>query len=174
MQGVVLCLDEANHTRVQGLAESLEQFGGRPATIGLPHLTLHAAKQYDIEKVNKRVLSLGRSLPPVTLTSTGIGVFPGEKTYVYLTVVRNPRLALLQRTTYEEIRLLGTGSEPVWAPDRWVPHITLAQFERGARVGEAVQHLLSKDVHFECVVNEISVIEGEPTARVITSAPFDA
>ena len=174
MQGVVLLLDEANRARVQAMAEALKLFGGTPATVGMPHVTLHAAKQYDIEAVKERVRSIGRSLPPVTITSTGIGVFPGDRTWVYLSVVRNPRLALLQRTVYDEIGNLGTGAEPVWAANRWTPHITLAQFENGARTGEAVQHLLGQETVFELVIPEISVVEGEPVAKVIAAGPFSA
>ncbi len=174
MQGVVLLLDEANLARVQAMAEALEQFGGVTSTVGMPHVTLHAAKQYELEKVKERAISIGRSLPPVPVTTTGIGVFPGERTYVYLSVVRSPRLALLQRTVYDEIAHFGTGSEPVWAPARWVPHITLAQFEHGARTGEAIQYLLTQETVFEFVAAEFAVVEGDPTASVILSAPFAA
>ena len=174
MQGLVLLLDEANLARVQAMAEALEQFGGTTSTVGMPHVTLHAAEQYELEKVKERAISIGRSLPPVPVSSTGIGVFPGEKTYVYLSVIRNPRLGLLQRTVYDEIAHFGTGSAPVWAPNRWVPHITLAQFEHGARTGEAVQYLLAQETVFDFVATEFSVVEGEPKVSVIVTAPFDA
>lgn len=173
MRGVVVLLDDANRSRVQAMAESLQHFGGTPATVGLPHVTLHAARGYDLETLKDRVTSLGRSLPPVTISSTGIGVFPGETTYVYLAVVRSPRLTVLQRAAYDEIAHLGEGSEPVWAPARWVPHITLATFDHGKGVGEAVQSLLGQETAFEFVANEISVFEGETEAAIIHSAPFN-
>jgi hypothetical protein len=81
---------------------------------------------------------------------------------------------LLQRTVYAEIGHLGKGAEPVWAGNRWTPHITLAEFSNGARVGEAVQHLLTQETVFELTVPEISVVEGDPKAAVIATAPFSA
>jgi 2'-5' RNA ligase len=174
MRGVVLLVDDEHRDRVQRMAESLSRFGGTPSTVGLPHVTLHAAEDYDIEAVKARVLSLGRSLPPFEVVTTGLGIFPGSPTYVYLSVVRSPRLTVLQRAVVEEISHHCTGAESVWMPPRWMPHITLAMFENGAPVGAAVDALLAEETAFSFPATHLTLMEGEPDASILLSAPLEA
>src|SRR5690606_22120468 len=117
MPGVVVLLDEERAARVQELASGLSRFGGTPATTGFPHVTLHAADSYDMERVQRGVTSLARSLPPFELSTAGAGIFPGEPSYVYLTVVRRPRLTVVQRAVYEEICRFAAEGDRVWEPD---------------------------------------------------------
>jgi 2'-5' RNA ligase len=174
MRGVVVLVDGEHRDRVQRMAESLAAFGGTPATVGLPHVTLHAAEDYDIEPVKQRVVSLGRSLPPFEIVTTGVGIFPGSPTYVYLSVVRSPRLTVLQRAVVEEISHHCQGAESVWAPVRWMPHITLATFPEGTNIGPAVDSLLRQETAFNFQATDLTLVEGEPDAQVILSAPLEA
>jgi 2'-5' RNA ligase len=174
MRGVVLLVNDEHRDRVQRMAESLSRFGGTPSTVGLPHVTLHAAQGYDVESVKARVVSLGRSLPPFEIVTTGVGIFPGSPTYIYLSVVRSPRLTVLQRSVVEEISHHCTGAESVWMPQRWMPHITLAMFENGAPVGPAVDDLLAQETAFSFPVTSLTLMEGEPEASILLSAPLEA
>jgi 2'-5' RNA ligase len=174
MRGVVVLVDDEHRDRVQKMAESLAAFGGTPSTIGLPHVTLHAAEDYDIEPVKARVISLGRSLPPFEIVTTGVGIFPGSPIYLYLSVVRSPRLTVLQRAVVEEISHHCQGSESVWAPVRWMPHITLATFPEGAKIGRAVESLMNQQTAFSFQATALTLVEGEPEASIILSAPLVA
>lgn len=174
MRGVVVLVDDEHRDSVQRMAEALSEFGGNPATVGLPHVTLHAAEDYDVEPIKSRIVSLGRSFPPFEIVTTGVGVFPGSPTYVYLSVVRSPRLTVVQRAVVDEISNFCQGAESVWAPARWMPHITLATFPEGTPVGAAVDALLGEDTAFSFTADSLALLEGEPDATVLLSAPFEA
>lgn len=173
MKGVVALLNEVHREQVQAAADELRRFGWEPATVGMPHLTLHAAPSYDMEKIARAVKSLGRSLPAFEAATTGIGLFRGETRYLYLPVIRSPRLTVVQRAVIEEVARHSEGSEPYWDPDRWMPHITLATASSDQPAGPAVDYLLTCDLNFTFPIDALSLVEGEPDAHVVLSAPLE-
>ncbi len=174
MLGVVSLLDEANSTFVRELSQGLaSEFGiaGIDADAS-PHVSFHVAESYEIDDVEKRLRSLARSVPPVETRTAGAGIFFGEEHVLYLTVVRNPRLTVLQRTVYDEVRHHATGEHLSYHPFEWVPHITLGRWPAGQDVtGDVMRYLAGRadTLRRELVLDNLSVIEerGE-TRRVVT------
>lgn len=161
---VIVCLfDEPTAERLRGLWESLANEFSLCAPAPPPHLTLHAAQGYEMGRVERMVRSLTRSLPPFVTRGEGLGLFRGESLTLYLPVVRTPRLSLLHRNVFEEVRDHATAPEPYHHPDRWMPHVTLAQEGlTEEKLGEVVRYLARLDLSFELpIIALAAVVEGE-------------
>jgi 2'-5' RNA ligase len=165
MQGIALLLDAQHAARVEALWRRLdERFGLRGAFAGAPpHCTLHAAARYDpdVEEALRGLLAEWR---PLTLRVEGLGVFPGDRPIIHLAVARGPVLAEMQRQLHDLVDRFATGVDPHLAPDRWMPHITLARDPLPpARLGEVVASLAEGPYQWRIATNRLVILElGEP------------
>jgi len=178
VQGVVSPLDDEHAGRMQALWQALRQEFGTEGLhpSPLPHLTYHAAERYDMERLEAAVKSLARSLPPFDIATNGIGVFTGERRIVYLPVVRHSRLTVLQRAVAEQVSRLGEGASEVWAPDNWVPHLSVAALPpEDGRLGTMVEWLCGQDLGWTIPIGRLAI--GEDTGegqRFTFEATFEA
>jgi 2'-5' RNA ligase len=177
MVGVVSLLDEENSTFIRELWAGLTKefgFSGTHADSS-PHVSFHVAAEYDMDAVDARLQSLAKSIPPFEAQTNGIGIFPGDEIVVHLPVIRQPRLTVMQRAVFDEIRHCARGDEHYYRPDQWVPHITLGRWDRSADVvADVVRYLASRELDRSFPVDNLSVIEetGE-TRRVVCRYPLE-
>lgn len=167
MPAVVSLLEEPVSGRLRSLWEGLErEFGIEPPAFP-PHLTYHAANAYDLEQVGGALKSIARSLPPFAVAAEGLGLFLTESKALYVPVVRTHRLALLQRTVVEEVRDHARDGSSHYQPDRWLPHLTLAQ---GAfspeQIGAMVAWLARQELSFDVTITNVAAIDGEGAAVI--------
>lgn len=175
MLGVVSLLDEEHTTFVRRIwADLTREFGdnGTDASSS-PHVSYHVADAYDLEKTEERLVSLARSIPQVDATTTGIGLFLGAEHVVYLPVVRQPRLTVMQRAVFNEVRDHAEGQHASYRPESWVPHITLGRWAADRDVApDAIRFLLGREAELALAftVDNLSIIEetGEDR-RVVCS-----
>lgn len=170
MLGVVSLLDEETSSFVRSLWEDLRRefgFSGMAADSS-PHLSFHVAEHYDMAKVEAQVKSIARSTPPFASKTTGIGVFHGAEDVVFLPVVRRPRLTVVQRVIHDELKQHSDGALDFYAPDAWMPHVTLGRWDAAkAVVGDVVRFLTSRDLDRELPLDNFAMLEdGGETRRV--------
>lgn len=173
MVGVVTLLDDECSAVVRSLWESLaREFGpGGMFPDSVPHLSLHVAESYDLAEVYKRVKSLASSNPPFTIKTAGLGLFFGESLVVHLPVVRSPRLTVLQRTTYDEVKVHAQGDTSLYHPNSWAPHITLGMWPSdSAKAGAIVDFIVAQgagQLALESRVDSLGVIEDDGESRTV-------
>lgn len=131
--GVASELDAASDRRVRALWDELARdFGVRRAAelVPFPHLTYQVADDYDFTRLDAVLRALAPALAPVTVRTSGLGIFAGPSPVLYLAVVRTPALDALHRAVWDAIGGAGAGLSPYYTPgDAWMPHLTLAQFD---------------------------------------------
>lgn len=129
MPGILFLLDELSHARVERLWDQMErEFAiakGDPGA--LPHFTVHLAGAYDLEPTRAIVEDVARTRAPFIVPTTGFGVFTGERPILYMPVVRTRVLDDIHAHLYRSLTGHCSEPEPYYAPERWMPHITVGQ-----------------------------------------------
>ena len=127
---------------------------------GVPHVSLHGAEEYEIDYAEVALQSLARSQAPFSVFVAGFGVFSGPQPVIHLAVTRSPRLAVLHRVVAQEIGRFATGVDRNFAPERWVPHITITrEHVNPSVVAAAAERLAGIDLAFELRVTALALIE---------------
>lgn len=167
MPVVVSLLEEPAAGRLRALWEGIEREFGLPEPVAPPHLTLHSAEAYDVERVAQMLKSLARTLPPFATRCEGVGLFPGSPVTLYLPVVRTPRLTLLHRNLVDEVRDHAQEPSGYYQPDRWLPHLTVAQGAlAGERLAAMLGWLLRQELSWEVAVTNLALVDGEGAAVI--------
>ena len=129
MPGILFLFDRASHERIERLWDQMErEFGvakGYPGA--LPHFTLHLADRYDLEATQAVVEEIANARAPFDVTTTGLGVFTGDLPIVYIPVTRTRTLDDLHLRLYRSLAPHCNGHVPYYAPEKWMPHISLGQ-----------------------------------------------
>jgi 2'-5' RNA ligase len=127
MHGVVSVLEEPHLGQVHQIwAEMNRQFGvGSLEATAVPHFSYHVAPTYDLEKVKTVLLEMRATTPPLTVRTTGIGIFPGALPVLYIPIARSPELQALHTRLWPKLQAIAHDSLDYYAPHNWFPHITL-------------------------------------------------
>jgi 2'-5' RNA ligase len=97
--------------------------------VPFPHLTLFGFDGLEYPTIQKTMEDFSGSTVPLTLHSVGLGMFLKPMPVIYTPVIRNPALSDLHRHLWDIVSGLGGNMYGLYAPDRWIPHMTLAQFD---------------------------------------------
>lgn len=128
MYAIVSLLDEHHYTRIEDLWHDLEvECGLSGVTLTpLPHFSWHIASEYDYRRLEASLLELAASTPPFNVRTTGLGLFTGASPVLFIPIVKDPALADFHLQVWQRSQTTAIGASPHYAPEAWVPHITLA------------------------------------------------
>ncbi len=136
---VQLDLDTATNAALDGLAQRLDAIPGLTTVRRLGdvhHLSLIVADTFPLERHGEALERFATDTLPLTIRLAGLGVFPGERSVLYLApVVTGDLLDLHDR--------FHAAFDPVacwehYRPLHWVPHVTLAMDIAPDALGPAV------------------------------------
>lgn len=89
-----------------------------------PHITLGV---YNVANkcvaASKAIRDLAAVRQGANVTLSGYGIFPGERCTLWAVPIVTRELLALHRELHGSV----TSDDPHYAPDRWVPHVTLAR-----------------------------------------------
>lgn len=177
--GVIALLDPDATRRVEALwSEMHGRFGVRPGFPGaVPHVTFHISS-HDVEpRAATAVEGVARTTPPFTLNCSGLGVFTGAEPILFLVVARSSAAASLAERLEQALRAAGCGpTDPYYTPDRWIPHITIAQQNlAGADLPGLLAWLSGQPLAMELPITAISIARETPTgADILATFPLGA
>lgn len=128
MFALVSVLDQTHCALVEGLWDALQQEFGLQSvyTTPYPHISYHVAQRYDVERLEADMARLARQLPPLTIQTSGLGLFTARPLVLYVPIVRAPQLAALHQTLFTAALASAEGPLDYYRPEHWMPHITLA------------------------------------------------
>ncbi|BDU73080.1 2'-5' RNA ligase family protein [Mesoterricola silvestris] len=162
MSTIALVLHDPAASRVREVWSLLETEFGLAGVhkVPFPHLTLMAFEgltHYEVKSLLERV---SQSLPPFMLETSGIGLFGAPARILFAPVVKTPVLSELHQGVCAEVAKLGGRIPPLYVPERWVPHITLAQGDpvRGT-YGQAVDLVLQQNLHLAFEVRNLTLFD---------------
>lgn len=177
MQGIVGLLDRSAEARVHALWKTFEARHGIAGIAGRmppPHVSFHVAEAYDLPALEARLRSRCAGMAPVTIQTTGLGIFTGPAPVVYVAVTRNPALSALHAAVWSACEDAARGSLAYYAPSAWVPHITLAALDlTSAALGRLVEDLAGQDFAWTIRLDAATALmETEGRAVSAFHAPF--
>ena len=128
MQGIVTVLDEPWRERVEEIWGELAAVFGLPS-VGAqrdPHVTYHVADSYHRDAVESAINTIASRTPAFDLETHGLGVFRGEQAVLFLHVTPSPALGAVHAAILHAVEGIAVAPREFYAPETWVPHITLA------------------------------------------------
>ncbi|MCA9887640.1 MAG: 2'-5' RNA ligase family protein [Anaerolineae bacterium] len=125
--GVVALFDTDITTRINDLWVLSERILGHHPEILAPfaHLTFHVAERYESPALATDLMQLAMKLEPITIQSSGLGIFTGPKPVLYISVVRTAALSAFHEEVWKIADKHAIETHDYYGPSRWVPHITL-------------------------------------------------
>jgi 2'-5' RNA ligase len=161
MQGIVTLLDPAHYAATEALwTELAEALGLRGVYVTpFPHFSYHVAHGYARDAL-AAALSQAAATPPFTVTTAGLAVFTGPAPVLYIPVVRTAALSAFHAALWEALEPAAAASQAYYAPDSWVPHITLGFGDlTRATLTEAVRLLGGRSFTWEIPVDHLAYID---------------
>jgi hypothetical protein len=128
MDAIVSLLDEDHGRRLEKIWRELcSRFGlGSGFATRYPHFSFLSAENMESSAVDATLTRLARELGTITVRTSGLGYFPGESPVIFLPVVRTAGLSQLHQRIWSDCRNAVVDPSPLFSPETWIPHITLA------------------------------------------------
>lgn len=162
MEGFVTQLEMPHLERVQEIqAELKDRFGlVVPEEMFLPHFSYHVAERYDERAVFDRMARLASETAVFSLHASGVAVFPGDESIVYIPICRTPALHSLHQRLVTAVHPHAINPIDYYLPQRWLPHITLAQGETDpVKRGAILNWLIDEQINWRLTVSSISYVK---------------
>lgn len=177
MPGVIALLPEPFAARVETLWETMERDFGVPRGYpgAVPHTTFHLGS-HDIETgADEVVRRVAARTDPFTVFSSGLGTFGGAVPVLHIMVARSPAAASLAEALERELAAAGYPStDPYFAPEKWIPHITIAHRNlAGIELGPLLAWLVRQDLAWEIPLTALCIArETEKSAEILGTFPL--
>jgi len=172
MHAVVSLLDKKNDRVVRLLWEELERtFHARGVyKTPYPHFSYQIASDYDFSRLETKLEKFAKGSHGFSVRATGLGVFTGRRPVLYIPVVRSLGLSQFHRTLCRRISSIGSGVPPYYETDRWMPHITLAQWDVDHRnLPEIFGKLGEMTLEMDIKVDNLAIILDDGTSQKVRS-----
>jgi len=128
--------------------------------VPFPHVTVLGYSGLDHAHIHGGLEGCAQRLSPLTLRTTGLGLFFRPHPVIYLPVVRSQALTDFHRELWEAVEGVGGVMSPYHTPETWMPHLTLAQFDlTPERQLDAIQVLSRLDLELEFEVRNLTLFE---------------
>lgn len=158
---VAALLDATYSAKVEAIWEDLQtQLEVKPRfATPVPHLSFHVASGYDEACLAERLREVAARYAPLRIRTAGLGIFTGPQPFLVLLVVRTAELSALHSALYQAVQEMAEQPSPHYAPETWMPHITLnpGLFDR-AQLTRAVALLAGEVYVWELVIDQIALI----------------
>lgn len=161
MHGLVSLLPEPYYARVEKIWQELDTRFGLTAiqVTPYPHFSWQIGEEYPADLLEKAAQEVGMSTPPLEVTTGGLGVFTGEQPVIFISLVKSPALAAVHRMIWQRFENVCEGVSPLYGPNTWMPHISLAYKDvTSQNIGPVMQWLAFQDFYWKMPVNNISFI----------------
>ncbi len=166
MNAIVSLLDEEHDRIVRDLWDELDHDFGVTSQYANPftHFSYHVANDYELDALRPMLDGLVHDHAPFTITTAGLGVFTGTRPVLFVPVVRSPDLDALHTALWSRCTAAFGVGLPFYAPDAWVPHVTLAQGPAAVeRFPDVVRAMAHRDFAWRLRIDNLAVIEdGAP------------
>ena len=162
MNGIATLLNDPHKTQVEAIWQELEEKCG---LIGVritpfPHFTYQVVEVYDQTRLEPILQEIAHTTQPFMVQTTGLGLFTGQAPVIYLPLVKNETLLHIHKLIWERTKDVAQGISPFYAPDLWIPHITLGYGDvTKYNLGCAMDALAFQDFDWQIGVDNLTFIE---------------
>ena len=160
MYTIASLLDIHSDQKIQILWKDLEEkcFLRGIKLTPLPHISWQASDNYQLEKADACLEEFARHHKPFKIRTTGLGLFTGGKNILYLAMVQSVHLTKLHKALWNNPGLTAN-RHYYYAPDYWVPHITLANKDVDQqKISCAIETLADETLDFTISVTSMAIL----------------
>ena len=168
MHGLVSLLPEPYYARVEKIWQELEtRFGLTGIQVTpYPHFSWQISEEYPINLLEETAHEVSVKTQPLQITTAGLGLFTGPQPVIFISVVKSPALAAVHRMIWQRFENVCEGVSPLYSPDSWMPHISLAYEDvTPVNIGPAMQWLAFQDFNWKMTIDNLSYI-CEPSGTI--------
>ena len=165
LHGVVSLLDSKHYELVKIIWQMLEKNCGIHGiqTTPYPHFSWQAAREYPEPATEAKIKSVAARLRPFKVQTAGLGVFTGPVPVLYIALVKTEELAQVHKYIWQQVAKISRDPTPYYAPENWMPHITLAWGDTNMESLACAMHILaSHTFDWQMEVNNLAVIGQIP------------
>jgi hypothetical protein len=168
MHAAIALFDPTGAGWVERLWENLEKNFGLTGYQWTPvvHFSWDVFFDLDEDLVGACLARRAEGMAPFEVKVSGLGVFPGANPTIYLNVVKDAHLLQLHGSLHEELSPGVIRRSPLYAPNAWVPHVSLIHHENDLPLlARAIADLLRSDLPDSLRVKALGWIKqnsGEP------------
>jgi 2'-5' RNA ligase len=163
MEGIATLLDSELTERVETIWAELDRdFGVRGVVQLTPiaHFSWLVATEFEEKMLRDELESVACTIAPFTVHTSGLGVFTGPSPIVYVPVVCSAALSTVHRMLWERLAPGSHEMNAYYAPDAWMPHITLAMGDvTPANLPHLVERLGARDFAWQIRVDNLVLID---------------
>ena len=172
MNGIVSLLAAEQYRIVEALWSELEsRYGVRGVYVTpYPHFSYQVAEAYDIDRLAVILARFAAAHRPLSVRTSGLAVFTGQKPVLYIPVVRDASLSAFQLELWNASAGAASGLERYYEPERWVPHITIGFGDMNADIiGTVVRELSGRSFDWEFRVDHVAFIRATDGTHALES-----
>jgi 2'-5' RNA ligase len=161
MQGLVSIIPEPFYQQIEEIWNDLESRFGLVGFLvsAIPHFSWHIAEQYDPEQVEESIQTVLESIQPFQIRTVGIGLFTGVRKIVYVPINKDCRLIDIHQRIWQAAQPISQGSNHLYSPINWVPHITLIHENiTQEKIGPVMKYLAEKTYAWEITIDQLAWI----------------
>jgi len=165
MYAIVSLLDAPHYTEMEDLWRELESECGLAGIsfTPLPHFSWHLAAEYDFNALENALEKIAIESAPFTIRATGLGLFTGPSPVLFIPLVKNQKLASFHQCVWENVYPLAVSASSHYAPEVWVPHITVGYGDVSPiKLGCAMEKLAFRFFDWEIQVDHIALVYQHP------------
>lgn len=168
MHGVVSLLDREHYQQVESIWQMLEEECGLTGiqVTPFPHFSWLIGSDFDWPALKSALQDIAFQARPFTIRTTGLGLFTSPNPVIFIPVIRSKELMDFHRLVWDRVQGLGTDVSPYYAPQNWVPHISLAYSDvTSENLSCAMDRLAFTSYNWEICVDNVFFIY-EPDGEV--------
>jgi len=161
MFAIASLLDPYSSQKVQELWNYLEIDCGLSGIkrTPLPHFSWQGANDYHFPQTSEVLRKLANEIAPFTVKTAGLGIFTSESPILYLPLVKTQQLIKVHKRIWDAVETNADQLIDFYAPDSWMPHITLAYQDLNRQnLPCAFNDLAFRSFNFEITVSNLAVI----------------
>jgi hypothetical protein len=159
MQTVCTRLPEPYWTRVLDFRKQLAEDPRVGAIFDPPtaHCSHVLTEDFDWDGLAPALEAFSRTQKPFLFRTAGLLCFTGQEPTIALNVAKDVRLAEYHAALYEVASKFAINPVPSYAPEKWVPHVTLKRCgPDGQAVGAAFARLAHERFSWEFLIDAVS------------------
>ncbi len=164
MNGVVSLLPQPQYDQVKQLWENLQsRFRVQTTQVGQypPHISWLTIDDYPLKNLETEFRSLAAKTNPLTIRTSGIGIFTRPKPVIYISVIKDDVLTSL----HHQIWKIGQTHIPenqvyqLYNPIFWQPHITLVNIDPSPEnMGEILSDLSQRPFQWQMTIDNLEFL----------------
>jgi 2'-5' RNA ligase len=161
MYAIVSLLEDSAYQLVEGIWNKLEIDCGLAGikVTPYPHFSWQLAENYDLSNLKVALQDIASVSTPMKVLCAGLGIFTGPEPVIYIQVVKDDHLLKYHRELWGKIMPLAISPSTHYAPNTWVPHITLAHSDVDSeKLACALKDLATQPLSWELKIDNLSLV----------------